>query len=286
MNDKLRNRFTPEDIRLMSVPMKVGILGTLNEAGQPHLTMISTLQPGSSQQVIWGQFTEGSSKRYIQSHPEAGFLIMTLDKHLWRGKARFTHTANAGPEYEMYNNVPMFRYNAYFGVHTVYYMDLIEHSGRQALPMGRVAVAAVQTRLASALRSGASDKPVLNMWTRALFNKLDNLKFLGYVGPDGYPAILPLVQAQAADSEHILFSLGAYGSELSALPQGEAVAVFGMTLDMEDVLVRGVYQGVRRIAGIACGQVQVDWVYNSMPPVPGQIYPPLDLHPVREFEVG
>lgn len=52
---------------------------------------------------------------------------------------------------------------------------------------------------------------------------------------------------------------------------------------MEDVLVRGEFLGLQRRAGILCGQVKVDWVYNSMPPAPGQIYPPLPLEAVQEF---
>ena len=102
--------------------------------------------------MIFGQFTEGTSK---QSHPRtipAGFLVMTLDKELWRGKAALPHTGQ-GPEFDMYNNTPMFRYNAYFGVHTVYYLDLVEQGGRQALPMGRVVLAAVQTIAAGSWRA-------------------------------------------------------------------------------------------------------------------------------------
>jgi hypothetical protein len=52
---------------------------------------------------------------------------------------------------------------------------------------------------------------------------------------------------------------------------------------MEDVLLRGSYQGIRRVGGFQAGVVQVDWVYNPMPPVPGQVYPPLELKPVVEF---
>jgi hypothetical protein len=36
------------------------------------------------------------------------------------------------------------------------------------------------------------------------------------------------------------------------------VAVFGMALTMEDVLVRGIYQGAKRLAGFKCGIVQAD----------------------------
>jgi hypothetical protein len=40
---------------------------------------------------------------------------------------------------------------------------------------------------------------------------------------------------------------------------------------------------MRRLGGVRAGVVQVDWVYNPMPPVPGQVYPPLELKPVVEF---
>jgi len=208
---------------------------------------------------------------------------MTLDKRLWRGKATFTHTAHTGPEFEAYNNVPMFRYNAYFGIHTVYYMDLVGHSGRQALPMAQVVLTAIQTMIARTLSGKRAAAPVLNLWTRTLMNKLDNLKFLSYVGDDGYPLVIPVIQAQAAGVEQILFSTGAYKDDLEAVPQGVPVAVFGMSLDMEDVLLRGEFQGIRRVGGVRCGSVAVNWVYNPMPPKPQQIYPPVALEPVTAF---
>ena len=176
----------------------------------------------------------------------------------------------------------MFRYNAYFGIHTVYYMDLIAHTGRYVLPMGQVIFAAVQTMLARVL-ARKSKTSVLNLWTRRLLNKLDNLKFLAYVGDDGYPVIIPVIQAQALDTERVIFAAGAFGDELRAIPSGVSLAVFGMTLDMEDVLLRGTFEGVRRIAGIPCGTVAVDWVYSPMPPKPEQIYPAVPLEPVRVF---
>jgi hypothetical protein len=162
-------------------------------------------------------------------------------------------------------------------------MDLVEQSGRQALPMGRVVMAALQTMAARALSRRRSNQTVLNSWTRQLMNKLDNLKFLAYVGTDGFPAIIPLIQAQAADAEHILFSTGAYGHELQIVPPRATVALFGMSLDMEDVLLRGEYLGIRRLGGVRCGCVRVNWVYNPMPPKAQRIYPPVPLEPVTDF---
>jgi hypothetical protein len=275
--------FSEADIQALSAAMKVGLVATVNPEGLPHLTLIASLQANTPTGLTFGQFTEGLSKHHLRDNPKAGWLVMTLDKQLWRGTANFTHTATQGPEFEVYNNTPMFRYNAYFGVHTVYYLDLLAHSGRQALPMGRVVFAALQTMLAKTLSGRGSAADVLNPWTQTLMNKLDNLKFLAYVGDDGHPAIIPIIQAQADNAEHILFSTGAYGGDLAAIPTGVTVAVFGMSLDMEDVLLRGEFLGIKRVGGVRCGRMQVNWVYNPMPPKPQQIYPPLALEPVTTF---
>jgi hypothetical protein len=124
---------------------------------------------------------------------------------------------------------------------------------------------------------------VLNRWTLQLLNKLDSLKFLGYLDHDGYPVIVPVIQAQAAGSNEVVFSTGAFGDELSRIKAGATVAIFGMTLDMEDVLMRGSFLGFARSGGIRCGTVVVDWVYNPMPPTPGRIYPPATIEAISHF---
>jgi len=275
--------FSDQDIKDQQLELKVGILGTVNPDGLPHLTMISTLQACSPTELVWGQFTEGLSKSFIRENPRAGFLVMTLDKKMWRGKATFSHIERSGKEYDWYNDLPMFRYNAYFGIHTVYYMDLLEHYGVQPLPMGSIVAAAIKTMIARTLSHGQDQQQVLNLWTRQLFNKLDNLKFVGAIDEDGYPSIIPVIQAQARNQGQIIFSTSAFGKELASIPEGSTVAVFGLSLDMEDVLLRGEFQGIRTIGGFECGMVKINWVYNSMPPTPGQIYPEINLEAIRSF---
>lgn len=275
--------FSAEDMRSLEPAMKIGLLASVNAEGRPHITLLSSLMASSPNQVVFGQFTEGVSKQHILAHPQVGFLVMSLDRHLWRGQATFTHSARAGKDYDYYNNTPMFRYNAYFGVHTVHYFDLVSHAGREALPMNRIIVAALQSALARRLGSTANGPVVINGWTRSFLNKLDNLKFLAYVGEDGYPVLIPAIQAQCLDARRILFSTSVYRSELEAIPAGASLAVFGMALTMEDVLLRGTYAGIRQVGPVRAGVVAVDWVYNSMPPVTGQIYPPVEIKPVTEF---
>ena len=105
----------------------------------------------------------------------------------------------------------------------------------------------------------------------------------GRAAADGFPRIIPVLQAQSAGRDRIIFSVLAYRKELEEIPPGAPLAVFGMTLNMEDVLVRGTYTGMRRVCGFACGVAEIDWAYNPMPPVPGQIYPVVPLQAVRSF---
>ena len=283
MNKQSLTTFSSKDIQETQPAMKIGLLATVTPEGLPHVTLISSLMACDSKKLCFGQFTEGMSKKHILDNPEVGFLIMNMKKELWSGKATYTHFSKEGPEYEYYNNVPMFRYNAYFGVHTVYYLDLVSQSGKSPLPMNRIIFAAVQTMLARTLGRKGGKQAVLNGWTHAFLNKLDNLKFLSYVGADGYPVIIPAIQAQSLDSQHAIFSTSVYRDELERIPAGADLCVFSMALTMEDVLLRGKYLGLRRKAGIRAGLVEIDWVYNPMPPVPGQIYPAVELKPVREF---
>jgi hypothetical protein len=275
--------FSAQDIQETQPAMKIGLVATVTPEGLPQVTLLSSLMACGPQQMAFGQFTEGLSKGYIRLNPKVGFLIMGLDKQLWRGKATFTHSVKEGAEYEYYNNVPMFRYNAYFGVHTVYYLDLLGHTGKAPLPMNQIIFAAVKSMLARTLNLRRGKFEVLNPWTQAFVNKLDNLKFIAWVEADGYPTIIPAIQTQCLDKQHLLFSPSVYADELKVIPAGAEVAVFSMALTMEDVLLRGKYLGMRRIAGFKAGVVAVDWVYNPMPPVPGQVYPPVKLEGVEEY---
>jgi hypothetical protein len=263
--------------------MKIGMIATVNPAGLPHITLLSSVRAASPTRLTFGQFTEGLSKANLRTSAKTGFLAMTLQRELWRGTAIFSHTEKSGPDYDAYNNEPMFRYNAYFGIHTVFAFNLVSHSGRESLPMGRIVAASLASAVARAAAGHSGGCQALNPWTRALLSKMGNLKFAAWVAADGFPRIIPVLQAQAASRDRIIFSVLAYRKELEEIPAGAPLAVFGMTLSMEDVLVRGTYKGIRRICGFACGLAEIDWVYNPMPPVPGQIYPVVPLEAVTSF---
>ncbi|MBW1892153.1 MAG: hypothetical protein JRF40_07590 [Deltaproteobacteria bacterium] len=278
-----KTSFNQSEIEAFKPAEKIGVVALKNPQGLPHITLITSIQASGPSQMTLGEFCKGKSKEYIQKSPDIAFIIMTMDKKMWRGRAKWTHLKNDGPEYEEYNNTPMFRYNAYFGINTVHYLDLIETGGKESLPLGKIVLAALLTKLAKGSLKHNTENRILKSFAENIFNDLSALKFISYIGEDGWPVLFPVLQCQASDSKRLTFSSLAFGEELSKIKNNTTVAVFGITMGMEDVLVRGTFNGFKRSRGIKTGMVDIDWVYNSMPPCHGQIYPKLELNPVVNF---
>ncbi len=279
----MHTRIDEADLPRLAPDAKIALLATVDEAGRPHVSLITSLEAKTPTELMFGQFTEGRSKRHVRRDPRTAFAFLTPDRTLWRGTARWTGCATEGEDYEAYNRKPMFRYNSYFGIHTVHYLDLQENTGPARLPLLGMAAGIAVTALARGGAGTGIDDPVMTAWTERHLARAATLKFLAYVRPDGYPWIVPMVPCVPADRRRLLFSPSVYRDELAGLVEGQPVAVFGATMDAESVLVRGPFGGFSRCRGLKVGTVDVDWIYNSMPPKHGQVYPRPPLEPVREF---
>lgn len=257
---------------------KLALISTIDNEGYPHITLISSLQAKDKNEMIWGQFIEGLSKKYVTENPKTGFFIMNFNKEFWRGRAAWTHQAKEGPEYIMFNEKPLFRYNTYTGVHTVHYMDLVDITEKQKLNMASIGYGAALTRaLKGSLKKEGAER-ILNSFSEELLSKIGSLKFISYIDAEGFPVIIPIIQACPAGNGRIIFSKSCFKEEIKKIPEVAKTAVFGMTLDMEDVLLKGRYSGSKGM-----GTVDIDKVYNSMPPVMGYIYPRQEIKSITEF---
>ncbi len=165
----------------------------------------------------------------------------------------------------------------------LHYMELVETCGREKLPLRDIIISSILTKIAKGCVQTGIGHRILKPWAEGLLNRLDSLKFISYIDNDGFPKIIPLMQCQASDSRRISFSPFAYREELSAIQKYTTVALFGLTMDMEDILIRGQFLGLDRFRSIKLGTIDIEWVYNSMPPKQGQIYPPEAIQPVSNF---
>ena len=281
----MTREFAQSDITAFEPDTKVALVATVDPEGLPHISLITSLQAKSPTVLTFGQFCEGRSKTNVKRNPKTGFLIMNPERQLWRGKADWTHEEKSGDDFELYNQKPIFRYNAYFGIHTVHYLDLKEYDGQSSLPLPGMAAGTLISACTSRLvRARPVTKQVLKPWARAHVSKLTTLKFLAWIGDDGYPTIAPVVPTSAVDADRLFFAPTVSRKELLSLPKGTPIAVFVFSFQAESLLTRGRFAGFRRVFGMRVGIVDLDWAYNSMPPKQGQIYPEEPLEAVRVFE--
>jgi len=279
----VKQRFTAYDIEKTAPLEKIGIMATQDLEGRPHITFINSLQASGEKELTLGQFIRGNSKYHIQKHPKAAFYILSgIEKRTWAGKMLWTGKRDQGPELESYKALPLQRYNSYFPIHRVHYFDLKETTGPWRLPVLKIAAGALAAKLMRKKHSGASAGSPLTPYGKSLFTDFLSLKFFSFMGRNGFPELIPLVPCTLGDGDLLVFPLRALKGDLPEL--NTCIAVFSLKTSLESILVRGRFSGIKQIRGIKSGCIKIDWVYNSMPPNAGQIYPGEPLEPVRIFE--
>lgn len=263
-----------EDKQKFAVTGKIGLVSTISPFGEPHVSLITSLQAKDEKTVMWGQFTHGLSKEYVKKNPLTGFLILNLEKKWWRGKTEYTDSVETGEDFDMYNNQPLFRYNTYFGIGRVHYMELKDYSGEQDLPMGAIVKGALQGKLIKPFVKNCSDgiKKIKGISVK-LAKDLSSLKFLSYIDEEGFPVLLPVIQATMKDEGRIIIPLSAYGEEIKKIKPGSKIAMFYVNLELSSVLFQGYFGGIGKKLGVEYAIFDISKVYNSMVPIPGYIYP-------------
>lgn len=272
-----RDFFTQADQEALAKDAKLAFLATLHEDGRPHLTLLTTLAAHGSKGLMFGQFCEGLSKENIRRDPRVAFLVMDMNRLVWRGRARWTHASRGGEDYEAYNRKPLFRYNSYFGVHTVHYFDLVSCRGPEPVEMSKLVAGAILSRAAGLVAARATPE-ALTHFSKGLFDKLDGLKFMSFVRADGWPEMAPIVAAASAGPGGLVVA----STTLTDTPPapGSRVAVFAMNLALESVMVRGVIGRFVGIGPLKVANIEIEAVYNSMPPKASFIWPKEPLRPV------
>lgn len=268
------DRIDESSVKMMDCDSKVGVLATEDESGYPHLSFISSIQALGDRSLTFGQFSAGLSKRFIMDKPRVGFLVLSADKKYLSGNATYTHSANTGREFDLYNNKPLFRYNSYMGFYRIFYLNLDRIGAMKPLPMGSIVFGAILSRV-KALFVKKSEKNALPPVGRKLFSQLDSLKFLCYYDENSDAVLLPVVQATSAGSDRIALTGVPFGKALSQIPDGAKTAILCLNLKMESVLVKGRYSN---------GILEIERVYNSMPPKMEYVYPRSEtIEPIRSF---
>lgn len=263
------NKINQEDYKVFEKSEKLGVVGTIDDRGDPHLSLLTTIMAKGDSEMVVGEFTRGLSKGYMQERNKCGFAIMGLDLNFWTGTMDWKEVRDEGDEFVKYNNMQMWRFNTYFGIYKVHYFDLADISEKRKLDIPKVGVNAVRCMVSKPFMKYPGKEKVLRPYARKLFNAVGNPKFISFVNEEGYPVVAPVVQAQEVGTNTIVLTAAPYGELLTSLKAGARVAMMALSLDMESVVIKGTFSGFK--GGI--GRVKIDRVYNSIPPVMRYIYP-------------
>lgn len=249
--------------------------------------MISSNRLIENNKLVWGQFTEGTSKEYVKKNPKQGIFYMTAEmpfKYL-QVKADFAYTSKEGEDLEFFNKSNLMRYFTYVRVHTAYYNDIQAISQVKNLPLLGVIMGILKNMIG---KGGAKTKLAekrLNVIGYSLFTAPIAVRVISYIDPkDQYPLMIPCLQLQAADHNRLVFPLTVAKEDLQAIPTDIKVAVFGMNFEFANQVVKGTYTGIKKFRGIKFGVIEIEEIYNGAPPIMGKIYPELETRPkVTEF---
>lgn len=281
----MKKKFTAEEIKAFEPAEKLAIVATKDSEGLPHISLLSSMMAMNENKMTIGQFCLGLSKKNFQENKQISFIIITPDKKMCSGSALWTALKHEGAEYEVYNNMPMFRYNAYFGINRVHYFDLLETEGRKSLPLLGIVKSILLTLIAKGGVSTPKGEAILKPFASEVINKADSLSFISYINSNGTSVLAPIFGAASISGKKIVFSPSKpLAKELGqALKTGMQVAIFTVNFAMQSVLIRGEFKGINKHRGISLAEVSIEKVYNSMPPCHGWIYPEKKLEAVTEF---
>jgi hypothetical protein len=275
-------QFTQPDIMLK-------LVSTIDERGLSHITMISSNRAISKNKIVWGAFTEGSSKKNVVRNPKQGIFYMTANMpfKFLQVKADFLHTTKEGDDLENFNKSELMRYFTYVRVHTAYYNQVKSATEVRDLPLIGIIMGILKDFIGKGGAKTHLDEQRLNVIGYNLFKAPIAVRVISYLDPrDGYPVMIPCIQLQAADHNRLVFPLSALKQDLLQIPPNCNVAVFGMNFDFANQLINGEYIGVHKFRGIKFGLIEIEEIYNSSPPIVGKIYPEIHTIPkVSDFHL-
>lgn len=276
-------KFTQPDIMMK-------MIATVDPRGWPHVTVITSNRAIKKDELVWGQFTDGLSKKYVEEiNPKQGVLFMSAEMpfSILQIKMKFTHSTTEGPDIEYFNNSKLMRYMTYARVYKGYYNQIVAATQVRTLPLLKLAGGILKSIIGRGAAKTKIKQKALNIVGYNIFRGLVSPKFLAYIDPeDGYPIIIPTIQATAADHNRLVFPVNILISDIMKIPVGTRVAMLGMNMDLASQLVNGTYTGIEKFRGIKMGVIDIEEIYNSVPPIPGVYYPELDVREkVTEFHL-
>ncbi|MHA1727347.1 MAG: hypothetical protein ACTSWY_01285 [Promethearchaeota archaeon] len=265
------------DVKFTQTDIMLKMISTIDERGWPHITIITSNHATAKDEIIWGAFTEGLSKKNVIRNPKQGILYMTADMpfKFLQVKADFDFTSKEGEDLEYFNKTDLMRYFTYVRVHTAYYNKVIAARSVRDLPLIGIISGIIKDLIGKGGLKTDLEEKRLNPLGYKLFTAPIAVRAIAYIDPaDGYPVIIPCIPLEAADHNRLVFPLSSLKQDLLQIPENSKVSVHCMNFDFANQVVKGTFTGIHKSRSIKFGVIEIEEVYNSVPPLVGFCYPP------------
>ncbi|MHA2296617.1 MAG: hypothetical protein ACXAEU_23525 [Candidatus Hodarchaeales archaeon] len=286
-----QDEFSEEAYELTQPEIGLKLITTVDSRGWPHVTMISSNRAKTPTQVVWGQFTEGTSKKNILNNSKQGMFYMNAEMpyKFVQAKVDYEHLKHGGEDCEHFSRGRMFRYLTYVNVHTCYYNNVKAVTSVRGLGLGGIVRGLLTNVIAKGGTKVKNPENKLPVFGQEIFNQMTSVKVISFIDTDGYPVIIPCFGLNAPDRSRLVFPLSQFKEDLEQIPEGAKVAVYVVVsenLELTNMMINGTFTGFDKFRGFKYGIIEIDEIYNSMPPLHGIIYPEIQTRPkVTDFKL-
>jgi len=246
-------------------PVGPKFLATLDADGMPNVVPITSLQAVDESTIIFGELMMWKTRRNLEMNPRVCMGVMTPAARGWIIQGDFREFQRTGSYVDLINSAEFYRYNAYSGVRNAGVIKARRVVREFALSRGTILAAAARARWAARWRRARDKGVAMPAPVREKFARLQAAKFLAYLGPDGYPDIVPALSLTPAGERALVFAGSADGLE-----PGAWVAAAVLTAEPLAYQVKGRFLGAQRSLGGPLGVIEVLEVYSASPPLPGE----------------
>ncbi len=266
-----QDKIDEESMEFTKGEIMAKLIATIDENQYPHLSFITSNIAISPKKIKWGEFVRGKSKGNVVKRPKQGFLYMNINPpfKFLQAKAKFDHDSESGEDAEEFNQMKLFRYNTYMRVYRVFFNKLISARRLRKISILGLAKGALFNLFGVGEKTGLPENRLNDVGNR-LFSKPFYPKFISYLDPsDGYPVIFPIFQARAVEKKKIVIPFTDFKRDLQEMPERCKVSMFALDFEGLNQMLKGSFTKISEKKAV----VDIDIVYNSMPPIPGRLYP-------------
>ncbi len=257
----------PDLLAALRGEMTPKFLATRSSEGLPNVVPCISMRPAEDQEdtLFFGNFLLRKSIKNLLEDSRVGILVVTPELRGWVLKGDFIEFQNSGPYVDQQKSSSLLRYNAYTGVRNAGVIRLLSLEGTFAISKLQVLKDYWLARL-TAVNQGHDRKTprngvIIPLAVKLEFARLAAVKVLAWLGPDGYPQVIPSLSLQPAGQNKLACR------KKVAFPSPAAQALVSanvLTSEAISYQIKGRWEESKR-----SGLILAEEVYAGGPPYPG-----------------